>query len=210
MSLSHLHMNDKQIKLASSAALTAAMETVAKRYTGDVDATTNFLIETSSDTKQAGGVQTGAVRFNWTGAKGAALIRILEQASTTKLNLKTLTTAEHMNRLTGILRSVGAHQLDGRKTIAKHANINEQLLSRNMETISMLAYYKKLMHERSIKLQAERNKEATALTDEYQALSLKMQQGKALPIDIKRLVTVSQLINEMPLVMFEPVTAKEA
>ncbi|MBY7997756.1 hypothetical protein KW438_20295 [Vibrio fluvialis] len=197
MSLSHLHMNDKQIKQASIEALTAAMETVSKRYTGETKATIDFLIEAATDISDAGAAQTGAARFTWQGKRGAALVRIVEGMSQHKLDLETLTTCEHIQPLNGVLRSVGAHQVNGRKTIAKHARINEQMLARNMEVLAMLAYYTKLMHERTTKERKAEHLEVTNLTDRFITLHALVSSGKAKPTDVKEFVTVSAKIDAL-------------
>ncbi|TPA28460.1 hypothetical protein DXJ84_08785 [Vibrio parahaemolyticus] len=202
MSLSSFHMNDKQIVLAPIEGLTSAMEAVAKRYTGDTKATTDFLIEASSDISDAGAAQTGSMRFQWQGKRGAALIRILEGMSQHKLDLETLTTCESINRLNGVLRSVGAHQANGRKTIAKHARINEQLLARNMEVFAMLAYYTKLMLERGSKARKAQHAVVTELTDRFIELHALVSSGKAKPTDVKEFVTVSHMIDTIDAVKF--------
>ncbi|HCH4279381.1 TPA: hypothetical protein NKW30_004872 [Vibrio parahaemolyticus] len=197
MSLSHLHMNDKQIKLASIENLTAAMETVAKRYTGETKATTDFLIEAVNDISDAGAAQTGAARFTWQGKRGAALVRILEGMSLHKLDLETLTTCEGIDRLNGVLRSVGAHQVNGRSTIAKHARINEQLLASNMEVFAMLAYYLKLINERADKKRKAQHLEVTSLTNRFIELHVLVSSGKAKPTDVKEFITVSRKIDAL-------------
>ncbi|TDM54302.1 hypothetical protein [Aliivibrio fischeri] len=206
MSLSHFHMNDKQIKNASSATLTAAMETVAKRYQGLNEPTQKFIDEVQELIPDAGGVQTGAARFNWQGKRGESLLRIIYLASLFNLDLDTLANAENFSRLSGILRSVEAHTPNGRKNISNRLSFDGKTLTYNMEVFAMVNYYNALRKERDHKLNLERNKKATDLTDEYQVISTKMRQGIALPSDIKRLVTVSQLIDSLPIEMFQPVT----
>ncbi|MCD1414342.1 hypothetical protein IOC51_09845 [Vibrio parahaemolyticus] len=197
MSLSSFHMNDKQIVLAPIEGLTSAMEAVTKRYTGDSKATTDFLIEAVNDISDAGAAQTGSMRFQWQGKRGAALVRIVEGMSQHKLDLETLATCEHINRLNGVLRSVGAHQVNGRKTIAKHAQINEQLLARNMEVFAMLAYYTKLMHERTTKERKAQHIEVTSLTNRFIELHALVSSGKAKPTDVKEFITVSRKIDAL-------------
>ncbi|MGR5444938.1 hypothetical protein ACPV47_08555 [Vibrio jasicida] len=206
MSLSHFHMNDKQIKGASSAALTAAMETVAKRYQGLDEPTQKFVDEVQELIPDAGGVQTGATRFNWQGKRGEALLRIIYLASVFELDLKTLAEGADMVRLVGILRSVEAHTPNGRKNLSNRLAFDGKTLTYNMEVFAMVSYYNALRNERDHKLNLERNKKATDLTDEYQAILAKMRQGIALPSDIKQLVTVSQLIDSLPIEMFQPIT----
>ncbi|MFM2595043.1 hypothetical protein AAFX19_19735 [Vibrio harveyi] len=173
------------------------MEAVAKRYTGDSKATTDFLIEAVNNISDAGAAQTGSMRFQWQGKRGAALIRIVEGMSQHKLNLETLTTCEHIQRLNGVLRSVGAHQVNGRKTIAKHARINEQMLARNMEVFAMLAYYMKLMHERADKVRKLAHAEVTNLTNRFVELHALVSSGKAKPTDVKDFITVSRKIDAL-------------
>lgn len=195
MSLSHFHMNDKQIKAANSHALAAAMGTVLNRYEGDPKATDAFIKIALELLPDAGGVQTGAARFNWQGKRGAALSTLLEKASNRKLNLRNLAEAEGLTRLYGILRSVEAHTPNGRKNIAKHVSIDEKQLAFNMEVFSMTTYFNKLSSECNRKLLLAKNEHAHQLAAEYLELFQKMQRGIAKPEDVKKFVTVSRAVE---------------